>query len=325
MKTLLVILILATVFSVYAQQDVDPPAIIGFTFSPKTVNVTFQQQNLTISARIIDNRANDTGVASALVQLVSPMNEQIAYDLFLDNVTAGSDQFNGTWRAIASVPIGIDPGTWTVQGIKAIDNAGNSFFYNEPALAALGFNITTDLSLDVLSIPDTAAPYVSNITLTPVTVNLALSTPHLDFLIELQDPTTGTGVASAIITVTDANNNQYTVVNVNDQIRISGDRYDGMYLSTFYFNPAATATGVYTFGVVVRDIKGNVSNFDKIALQNNNLPYSFTVVNIAQTTGAPVTTHSGESGMTNAASSLSASSLWLFSSVLVLLALFLHY
>jgi len=307
MKTLAVVLVAALCFAFYsAALDVNAPLISTFTFSSYFMNVSFVPVNLTITLRLTDNQVNDTGVHSALVQLRSPLGDFIAYDLFLDNVTAGSTPFNGTWRATANVPVGVDNGTWVVDGVKVQDIAGNEFYINAPALVLAGFNISTQLSIIIISIPDNAAPFVNNVTVTP-TVNLALPNPHIDFDVGLGDGYPGTGVASAVLTIYDPNSNQFAVVVINSQQRVSGDTFDGDYTLTYFVDPQSTIAGTYTFGILVTDVKGNQGNFDPTALSNNHFPFQFNVINQtvsatgnhAATTGAGISSNPGLSSETS--------------------------
>jgi hypothetical protein len=121
-----------TNLQVTSQQDITPPTLISFTFTPTSVNTTTSSANVTVTAQLSDDLS---GVQNSEVDFTNPSGtlSEGAY-LYLISGT----NLNGTYQGQVVIPAYAEPGTWTAQ-IYASDNDSNFFVDNAAQLQALGF------------------------------------------------------------------------------------------------------------------------------------------------------------------------------------------
>ena len=139
----------ATTLTVASTQDVTPPQLTGFTFSPIFVDTTSGDATVTVNLHITDDLS---GVSSCgAVWFSSPSGGQLAISspLALISGTALDGQYQGT----VTIRKYSEAGTWIVSRIVLCDNAGNSQSIDTATLKTLGFATTLEVILPSL-VPD---------------------------------------------------------------------------------------------------------------------------------------------------------------------------
>ena len=116
-----------------ASQDVTPPRLESFSFTPSAIDTTTGDAIVTATARVTDSQS---GVQVGDVGFTHLASGQYVNGIF--SLTGGTLR-DGTHQALVRFPQFAACGTWTVGNVVFRDNAGNSFGTSTGALAALGF------------------------------------------------------------------------------------------------------------------------------------------------------------------------------------------
>jgi PKD repeat protein len=117
--------------ALFAQEDKTPPQLMSFAFTPEVVDVTGSPQDVTVTARIVDNTGG-SGIYYGCAYFQSPSHNFSAEGCF--NRTSG-DQFDGIYSATAHVPQYVEQGVWQAYAF-VYDEANNETFYGPDALTA---------------------------------------------------------------------------------------------------------------------------------------------------------------------------------------------
>jgi len=135
-KGLLLLVAVAAALPAFASQDKNPPVLTFFTYTPQSVDVTNGPATFNATVQATDDLS---GVAGAYVEWISPDGTRaVGGNLSL---TAGTT-LNGTWTATFTVPQFVEPGTWNINQLFLGDAAGNSKYYYQSDLQALGYPTT---------------------------------------------------------------------------------------------------------------------------------------------------------------------------------------
>lgn len=169
--------------------DTSPPQLTGLSFTPPAVNVAAGPQNVTLTLTVTDNLA---GVGLVAVQFRSPSGLQFApvNMQYLPRITGTA--LNGTWEGTVPIPQFAEAGTWKLN-VYLQDSPGN-FVYLTPAnLAALRF--PTDLT--VTSIPDTQAPQITAIRVSPPSISVSSGPQNVTIALDISDDISGVDFSPA--------------------------------------------------------------------------------------------------------------------------------
>jgi hypothetical protein len=142
----------ATFTVVSSPQDITPPTITSFDFSPKVIDTSAGAQTVTVTMGIVDNLAGadfspDTPYLSYYhgFNFFSPSHGQSVYCCGYSPIftlTAGTPT-NGTWQAAVSIPRFSEEGTWKASIYLVKDAVRNVLNLSTAQLAAMSF--PTDL------------------------------------------------------------------------------------------------------------------------------------------------------------------------------------
>ena len=115
-------------------EDITPPSLDSFSFTPTTIDVSTEGQTVTATLQITDDIS---GFGSGSVYFGSPSGTQIVFG----NISRISgDALNGTYQALVIIPRFSELGTWQVSPfilLKDLANNGDSMSTSE--LATMGF------------------------------------------------------------------------------------------------------------------------------------------------------------------------------------------
>jgi hypothetical protein len=128
-------LILVAADNVTAQEDVTPPELVSFDFSPDAVDNT-GSGTVTVTVEVEDAGA---GFQYGEVRFSSPSGiHRATWSFTGDNRIAG-DEYHGTYRGTATIPAFSELGTWTVFYAYLMDSASYGSFHFTPELVGMGF------------------------------------------------------------------------------------------------------------------------------------------------------------------------------------------
>jgi hypothetical protein len=160
-----------TTLQVTSNQDVTPPVLTGFAFSPTAVNTTTGSATVNVTASATDNLS---GVGSVSVTFSSPSGQHhTSGSLRLSSGTV----LNGTWTGSIIFPQYGELGTYAVGGVFLSDYVANTRLYSTSDLQARGFPTQLVVQGGDNTPPTTTAnsspgPNVNGWNNTNVTVNL---------------------------------------------------------------------------------------------------------------------------------------------------------
>ena len=165
-----------------AADDVAPPTLVSFDFSPKAVDVTTGSRVVTVSARVTDA----SGVQSPMVHLASDTSTQTLHpDSWMAMMLTSGTATDGTWTADITVPTTATPGTWSVRLDPLRDTLGN---YDNTATSPVHPTKLTVTNTPTTP-PDTAAPAVSQFDFTPKIVDVNGGEKQVMVSVRLTDAT----------------------------------------------------------------------------------------------------------------------------------------
>ncbi|HME01598.1 MAG TPA: IPT/TIG domain-containing protein [Solirubrobacteraceae bacterium] len=118
-------------------EDTEPPALVGLSLSPSTINTAASSQSVLVTAHITDNLS---GFASGNIVFESPTGKQLTGRGNFAKVS-GSET-DGTYEAEVLFGQSIESGTWKVKAVDLTDNVGNEVALSAIQLQADGFPYT---------------------------------------------------------------------------------------------------------------------------------------------------------------------------------------
>jgi len=219
--------------------DTTPPKVVSFSFDPPSADVRFAPANVTITANITDDLA---GVESACGRLLSPSGAQQTADFCMPRVSG--TPLSGQWRTTIQVNRFVEPGLWRL------------FFYDLDDVTANRF--TGPLSSPTLSVtsdPDTTAPTLVSLNITPNEVDTSLVDQPITVEMVVTDDKSGVDWA-----------NIYAAVTLSDQARLQhrygwGQRVrSGPAPNTYFLDmvmPRHSKNGFWRAQIELQDLAGN--------------------------------------------------------------------
>jgi hypothetical protein len=222
---------LATGFTVTnASPDTIPPVLVGETVTPFSANVG---DSLTFTVQVSDA---GSGVASVKAGIYDPAGRGSGCTA---TTPAAGTPNSGTYTCKLPIPMGSRPGDWTVSGITLTDRTGNSDIGGSTFVMPVAGPA-----------PDTTAPTLRSVAISPATVSLRDS---LTVTIGTADAGTGVVRASA----------QFRAPTYNPRAScaqstlVSGTAAFGVFECRIGFSEVPEA-GTWTLeGVVLYDAVGN--------------------------------------------------------------------
>lgn len=224
-----------------AGQDATPPAVVSFSFTAPSVDVTSTAQSATARARIIDG---GSGVALPIsAGLWSDTAPQYASEPTVRRVSGNA--FDGTYELTWSLPRGAAPGPWTAS-ISVSDTAGNES-YGDAVLSVVNRGVA-----------DITAPEVVALEVSPAAVDVRTADQRVSVRARIVDA--GTGAVAPFVDVWLPETGMSLAW--GELERTSGTAQDGWYEWSMVV-PRGTLAGVWDvaiWGIV--DQQGNEGWFD---------------------------------------------------------------
>jgi hypothetical protein len=119
-------------------QDVFPPALLNFDFTPTSICTADSSQNVTLFYQVSDNLS---GLRTISTTFRSPSgSETVSFAEDLTPVTGTPN--SGTYQKSLTFPQFSELGTWQVMQVTLTDFVGNVAFFTTSQLIAAGFDTT---------------------------------------------------------------------------------------------------------------------------------------------------------------------------------------
>jgi hypothetical protein len=118
-----------------ASADTAPPTLAGVAVSPPTVDATTLAKSVTVT---ITARDDTSGFAAAGMRFHAPGGGTYVYAGFGAQSRTAGTALDGTYTRLVVLPGGAALGTWTVDAIDLVDEAGNAATITAAQLASSG-------------------------------------------------------------------------------------------------------------------------------------------------------------------------------------------
>lgn len=221
-----------TTLQVTGTQDITPPQLPSFTFSPTSIDVSNSSQNITFTARVTDDLS---GVRFVTVTFQSPSGTQF-------NGTAtriSGNALDGVYQGTITIPRYSQTGTYNINTVRLTDEVFNERFLSQSDVASQGF----PTMFQVTGTQDITPPQLVSFSFNPTSINTSSSSQNVTFTTRITDDVSG--VRFVTLTFQAPSGTQFS----GTATRISGNALDGVYQGTVNF-PQFSQTGTYNVATV---------------------------------------------------------------------------
>jgi hypothetical protein len=225
-------------------QDVTPPALTAFSFTPTTIDTSANSATVTVSIAATDDLA---GVRAVVGRFLSPSGEQL-----VDFVASFPPATSVSGTIAVTLPRFSEVGTWTVSFLRVVDALDLQSIYNTTDLSQLGF----PTELVVMGQAEDVAPPVISVSATPQTLwppNGRMVTVTISGTIT--DAGSGVNASTTAYAVTD----EYGLIQPSGRLIALGK--DGSYSFTIPLQASRRGNDTdgrqYTITISAQDLEGN--------------------------------------------------------------------
>ena len=246
-------------------QDVTPPVLVSFDFTPTQVDTSSASASVTVSLHITDDLS---GFNNGYVQFVNPSHANSAL-AFVSRVSGTAT--DGMYAGTATIPAFSEPGTWTAYYAQFTDTVGNVRQYSMADLVAAGF----PTNLTVISLVDSMPPALVSFDFTPTQVDTSSASASVTVSLHITDDLSGFNNGYVQFVNPSHANSALAFVS-----RVSGTATDGMYAGTATI-PAFSEPGTWTaYYAQFTDTVGNVRQYSMADLVAAGFPTNLTVISL---------------------------------------------
>ena len=175
---------LPTGFAQTGAGDTTAPVMTGLTFLTQSIDTSTAAASIKIQAQFSDAGSGLQSQYGPSIGFTSPSNRQYASGVFQRTSGTAND---GTYEATVNIPRYAERGTWTVSGLYASDQIGNSVSFNRDTLIAAGM----PSSFEQTGADDSTAPTITAITVTPQSVDTSGAPAQATVRISVTDDLSG--------------------------------------------------------------------------------------------------------------------------------------
>lgn len=248
-----------------AAQDVDPPVLTAFDFSPRTIDTSSDPQTVTVNFTFTDGLSGLVG--QVIVEFVSPSGAQIRTGWGAGCAEAGTICTDSA--QITFPPFG-EAGVWSVRSVHATDVVGNRAFIDAAALASAGF----PYQLTVISRQDVTPPFPTAFDFSPRTLDTTSAPARLTVNFAFADDLSGL-VGQVIVSFRSPSGVQLRQGWGTGCAAGSNPCTDSTEIAFPQFGEA----GVWKVAVIyATDLVGNRAFIDAAALEQAGFPTELTVI-----------------------------------------------
>jgi hypothetical protein len=239
--------------NVTSTQDLQPPVLTDFDFSPQSVNVDAASATVTCDMTLTDDLA---GVDIATCQFQSMAGSFLSAACSAEAPVSG-DRNNGTFSCDALIPQYAPGGAWLAR-VTGTDAAGNAVIVESFLLQIQGFPSELTVSSNNA---DLAPPALSDFSFTPLSVDVSSAPARVSCSAEFSDSPSGIVFAGCIFN-SPSQTQQAFCINIAPS---SGTPQSGTYDCTAII-PAYAEGGIWVPFAVARDAVGNIATIDGTVL-----------------------------------------------------------
>lgn len=250
-----------------ADCDAAAPALTGFDFSPKLIDVGSGPESVTCEMSLTDDVS---GVSEVTCTFISPTFVQ--QRSCTAQAPSSGTRLDGTFSCTVEFPEHVDAGTWSVNAVTAVDAVGRVRSVSTFELQSQGF--PTSLSV-VSPTPDLSGPTVSDFDFTPKSVNVVSNGQEVTCSVEWSDPLAGVEFSSCSFAAPNSDQAQGCVAFTPS----SGTPNAGTYECTLTI-PRYSEDGTWRAVVSAQDKVGNFGGLDADGLAGQGFPTDLTVTSI---------------------------------------------
>lgn len=265
------ILLISFPINLHAQaEDITPPQLEDFSFTPTTIDTTSSSQIVTFNFEITDS---PSGFDFTHFYLRSSSATQFREgNVYSSHRVSGTAQ-DGVYEFQMDFPQYSEAGTWSVINIVMGDVIGNTTTISGTELSAMGF--PTELEV-VSTEEDTIPPELVDFRFTPTTIDVSSSSQTVAFNFEITDNPSGFDFTHFYLR--SPSGSQHKEGNVSSSHRISGTAQDGIY--EFHMNfPQYTEAGVWNvYTIVIGDAVGNNITISESELIGTGFPLELVII-----------------------------------------------
>jgi hypothetical protein len=264
------VLILGSGMQPVKADDVSPPQLVSFDFSPKTIDVGGGSQIVTFTVRVTDELS---GLESGSVGFSSPSRLQYRENGFGWWCRVSGDEHDGWYQNTILFPQYSESGIWIVNNVMMQDQVGNYRTIYTSDLASRGFPTT----IQVTSVPDDVSPpQLVSFDFSPKTIDVGGGSQIVTFTVRVTDELSG--LESGSVGFSSPSRLQYRENGFGWWCRVSGDEHDGWYQNTILF-PQYSESGIWIVNnVMMQDQVGNYRTIYTSDLASRGFPTTLTVL-----------------------------------------------
>ena len=252
-------------------EDILPPELIFFDFTPTTIDVSSSDQNVLFTFRITDDLS---GFYSCSFGMRSPSGEQARIGTVWSTHRISGDEFDGIYEYTLTFPQLSEGGTWYVDYIVIHDVVGNHLDLDANDLNNMGFIS----ELFITGGEDLAPPILALFDFNPKTIDVSTGDQYVTFTIRVIDELSG--FYSSSFTITSSTGRQVRSGTIWPSHRISGDANDGVYeynLRIVQYTESVTWHVTY---LSVHDRVWNRLVLSETGIQNLGFPTELEVISV---------------------------------------------
>ncbi len=240
--------------------DVTPPELTGFTINPTTVDITSGNATATFTLNITDDLSG--AISYQRVYLRSPSGDQYQY-VYCYNISG--TPLDGEWARDFTFPEHSELGTWKIYYVYLEDEVGNNSRIDADILDAMGF----PTEIEIISDQDTDPPVLTNLTITPLSIDTSDGDQLLTVTVTASDNPSGIDYMRVYLRNPSGTVSQYRYLYSSDLT--DGTIFDGTWQDTITI-PQFSESGTWrVYSVSLRDKASNYINLYESDLQSMGL------------------------------------------------------
>ena len=274
-----------TVLTVVSEEDATPPRLTSIQISPNPVDVTSQDQPLTVALRAMDAQSGvrfsprtDARIHTTwdVIELTSQLGGQthslsnVAFEL-----TSG-DTHDGEWTGVLNLPRYSESGSWAVTDVIIRDWAGNRDWVLTPSqLESRGIPSTFEVRSQV---SDLQPPELVALDISPRVINVSQTSLEAVCVMRLRDDLSGVvfdypqgTFLRAYLWLKSPSAVQEALA--RDFIVLSGDSMDGVWQGKLRFSRFSETGDWRIADLTVGDRTANFAMWDSQLLNAAQLPF----------------------------------------------------
>jgi cell wall-associated NlpC family hydrolase len=255
-----------TQLEIINKDDITPPQLLEFDFTPKIIDTSNSSQSITFNFRATDDLS---GVRFINWCISAPSLPQGQCNTIYGDPISGNP-LDGLYQGIMIFLQYSEPGIWHVDYLSIADKVGNYKIFNEQNLVSFAFPTT----FEVISNPfDNTPPQLIEFDFNPKKINTSQASQDVTFTFRVKDDLSGVYFINWCV-----NNPSWPYLpqgkcqTIYEWNRISGNSLDGVYQGTITFPQYSELGTWYVYHLSIGDRVHNGVVFRERDLINLGFP-----------------------------------------------------